>query len=74
VVEVVEDFPIKLEGFHNQVDLNILPLGSYDVFLDMDWLSSHKGKLNCYEKILECRDEEGNTRILQGIWKLLSMR
>jgi hypothetical protein len=54
--------------------LNILPLGSYDVLLGMDWLASHKEKLNCYEKILECEDEKGNARILQGIQKPVSIR
>ena len=40
----------------------------------MDWLATHKVKLNCYEKILECEYEKGNTRILQGIWKQFSVR
>jgi hypothetical protein len=44
------------------------------VLLGMDWLDSHKSKLNCYEKVLECEDEEGNARILQGIRKLVSIR
>jgi hypothetical protein len=63
VAEVVATCPIELEGFQTHVVLNILPLGSYDVFLGMDWLASHKEKLNCYNKILECEYEEGNTRI-----------
>jgi hypothetical protein len=67
VIEVVEACPIGMEGFQTQEVLNILPLISYDVLLGMDWLASHKEKLNCYEKILECEDEKGNTRILQGI-------
>jgi hypothetical protein len=73
-VEVVEACPIRIEGFQTQVDLNVLPLGSYDVLLGMDWLATHKEKLNCYEKTLECEDEEGSTRILQGIRKPVSVR
>jgi hypothetical protein len=34
------------------VDLNVLPLGSYDVLLGMDWLDALKEKLNYYEKNL----------------------
>jgi len=74
VSEVVESCPIQMEGFHAQVDLNFLPLGSYDMLLGMDWLASHKIKLNYYEKILECEDEEENTRISQGIQNPVSMR
>jgi hypothetical protein len=44
------------------------------MLLGMDWLVSHKEKLNCYEKTLECEDEEGNARILQGIQKPVSVR
>jgi hypothetical protein len=33
----------------------------------MDWLAGHKEKLKCSDKTLECEDEEGNARVLQGI-------
>jgi hypothetical protein len=42
VVELVEACPIGMEGFKTQVVMIILPLGSYDVLLGMDWLVSHK--------------------------------
>jgi hypothetical protein len=74
VVEVIEACPIEMNGLQTQEALNILPLGSYDVLLGMDWLASHKEKLNCYEKVLECEDDEGNARILQGIQKPVSIR
>jgi hypothetical protein len=54
--------------------LNLLPLGSYDMLLGMDWLATHKEKLKFYAKNLESKDEEGNIRILQGIQKPDSMR
>jgi hypothetical protein len=54
--------------------LNILPLGSEDVLLKMDWIASSKELLNCYEKVLECEDKEGNERIFQGIRKPISIR
>ena len=73
-MEVVEACPIRMEVFQTQVVLNILPLGSYDVLLGMDWLAAHTEKLNCYEKILECEDEKENNKILQGIRKPVSVR
>jgi hypothetical protein len=42
MVEAVESCPIQMEGFRTQADLNVLPLGSYDVLLGMDWLAAHK--------------------------------
>jgi hypothetical protein len=69
VAEVIEACPFEMSGLHTQATLNILPLGSYDVLLGMDWLVVHKEKLNCYDKTLECEDEEGNMRVLQGIQK-----
>ena len=40
VNEVVEKCPLVMNGLITCVDLNILPLGSYDVFIVMDWLEA----------------------------------
>jgi hypothetical protein len=72
VEEVIEDFRFEMSGLHTQVALNILPLGSYDVFLSMEWLVVHKKKLNYFDKTFECEDVEGNTRVFQSIHKLVS--
>jgi hypothetical protein len=66
VGEMIESCP-HMSGRHTQEALNILPLGYYDIMLWMDWLATHKEKLNFYEKTLECQDEEGNENILQDI-------
>ena len=42
----------------SRLDLNVLPLGSYDVLIGMDWLEAHRVKLDCYNKTFECMDEE----------------
>jgi hypothetical protein len=46
-----------MSGLHTQEALNILPLGSYEVLLGMDWLVVHKEKFNFYDETLECEDE-----------------
>ena len=56
------------------VDLNVLPLGSYDVLIGIDWLEYHIVKLDCYKKNFECMDEEGNPVVVRGIPKEISMR
>jgi hypothetical protein len=50
--------------FPTQETLNILPLGSYDMLIGMDWLDSYKTKLDCYNKTLECVNEEGRKMTL----------
>jgi hypothetical protein len=44
------------------------------MLIGMDWLETHKEKLDCFNKTLECEDDEGNKRVLQGIQKLVSVR
>jgi hypothetical protein len=56
------------------VNLNILPLGYYDLIIGMDWLAAHKTKLEYYSKTLECENEEGRRVTLQGIQRLVSVR
>ena len=74
VSEVVVECPIELNGLHTHADLNVLPLGYYDVLIGMDWLERHRAKVECYEKALECLDDEGLSRLVKGIPKHVSIR
>ena len=56
------------------VDMNVLPLGSYDVLIGMDWLEAHRVKLDYYNKNFECMDEEGNPIFVRGIPKVIFVR
>jgi hypothetical protein len=38
VVEFFQDFEFNVDGQSVKTDLNILPLGSYDMIIGMDWL------------------------------------
>ena len=72
VSEVIEKFPLVMNILVTCVDMNVLPLGSYDVLIGMDWLEAHKVKLDCYHKTFECMDEEGNPKVVKGIPKVFS--
>ena len=50
-----------------QIDLNILPLGSYDVLIGMDWLEKFKVALDCYNKKFTYVDERGNIVNIKGV-------
>ena len=74
VSELVEKCPLVMNGLITCVDLNVLPLGSYDILIGMDWLEDHKVKLDYYNKTFECMDEEGNPIVVRGIQKVISVR
>eukprot|EP00253_Pinus_taeda_P019224 PITA_19224 len=48
-------------------DLNVLPLGSYDILIGMDWLEKHWSLVDCKTKIIYYRDQQGNRKEMQGI-------
>jgi hypothetical protein len=54
VAEVIPAYQLMLGEFPTQATLNVLPLGSYDLLIGMEWLATHKAKLDCYNKALEC--------------------
>jgi hypothetical protein len=56
------------------VDLNIIPLGSYDFLIGMDWLDQHHVVLDCYNKPFTFLDEEGNLRTIQGIPRVVTIK
>ena len=71
---MVEKCTLVMNGLVTYVYLNVLPLGSYDVLIGMDWLEAHRVKLDCYNKTFEYMDEGGNPRVVRGIPKGISMR
>jgi hypothetical protein len=42
VVDFISDFEFILDGQNIRTNLNILPLGPYDMIIGMDWLEQHK--------------------------------
>ena len=65
---------VNLNGFPTTVNLNILPLGSYDVLIGMDWLEQHHVMLDCLHKSIFCTNILGNQVKVQGIQKNVSIR
>ena len=67
--EVVEKCPLVMNGLITCVDLNIQPLGSYDVLIGMDWLEYHKVNIDYYNKTFECMDGEGNPVVVKKAYQ-----
>eukprot|EP00253_Pinus_taeda_P021984 PITA_21984 len=55
-------------------DLNVLPLGSYDILIGMDWLEKHWSLVDCKTKIIYYRDQQGNRKEMQGIKQPVQVR
>ena len=56
--EIVKDLLLDFNDLDTLVNLNILPLGSYDILIGVDWLESHKAVIDYLHKIFSSVDEE----------------
>jgi hypothetical protein len=55
--ELVKSCPVDMNGLSTKDELNVLPLGSYDCLIGMDWLDQHHAILDCRNKAFTCLDE-----------------
>jgi hypothetical protein len=74
VTDFIPECELNIDGQSTKLDLNILPLGSYNLIIGLDWLEKHKVILNCYEKSLIYRDGKKTIRTIQEIKKLILVR
>jgi hypothetical protein len=70
---MVKACPMEMNGLRTKVDLNIIPLGSYDCLIGMDWLEEHHVVLDCYNKAFTFLDERRNLTTVQGIPRVLTI-
>jgi hypothetical protein len=63
-----------MNGLNTRDELNILPSGSYDCLIGMDWLDHHHAILDCRNKAFTFLDEEGNQKTVQGIPRAIAIR
>jgi hypothetical protein len=54
-----------MNGLKKKVDVNIIPLGSYDCLIGMDLLEKHHVVLDCYNKTITFHDEGGKKGKIQ---------
>jgi hypothetical protein len=72
--ELVEYCPIDMNGLNTKVYVKIIPLGSYDCLIGMDWLEKNHAILDCYNKKIMCFDERGKQGKIQGILRDVCIR
>jgi len=71
---MVRGCSISLNGVNSSVDLNIIPLGSYDILIGMDWLDKNHVVLDCHKKTFTCLDGNGKHIIVKGVPRPISIR
>nr|GFB51968.1 hypothetical protein [Tanacetum cinerariifolium] len=55
----IKGVQLEIEG--HMFDINLIPFGSesFDVIIRMDWLSNHKAKIICHEKVVRIPLQDG---------------
>lgn len=71
VIEIAKACPSNMNCYLTKEDLDVLPLGSYDVLIGMDWLEAHKVVLDCFNKKFTCTNEIGKVTIVVGISRIV---
>lgn len=67
VFEVVTECLLELNELSTTKNLNIFLLGLYDILISMDWLEQLCGKVDYYNKTIECVDGKGMPTKVRGI-------
>jgi hypothetical protein len=65
---------ISLNGVNTSVDLNIIPLGYFDILIGMDWLDKHHVVLDCHSNTFTCLDRDGKQSTVKRIPRSISIR
>jgi hypothetical protein len=63
-----------MNGINTKIDVNTIPLGSYDFLIDMDCLEKHRVVLDYYNKTITCIDEQRKQVKLQGNPRVVVVR
>jgi hypothetical protein len=72
--DMVRGCRIILNGVNTNVDLNIIPLGSYDIIIGMDWLDKNRVVLYCLRKTFTCLYGDGKQSTMKGVPRPISIR
>ena len=63
-----------VNNFLTDINVNIMPLGSYDLLIGMDWIEEHKVVLKFFDKTFTCTDNNVNNIRVKGIPRKVTIR
>ncbi|XP_052622552.1 uncharacterized protein LOC128127871 [Lactuca sativa] len=64
--EILENCLLTLNNYLFHVNLMPMPIGSFDIIIGMDWLSSHRAEILCHEKAIRLPLPNGEALIIYG--------
>lgn len=71
---IAPDCKISLETFDTLSNLRVIPLGSYDIVLGMDWLEQHQAILDYKVKSINCVDDFRKAKVIMRVKRPISLR
>ena len=74
VTEFIANCEISIQDHVTRINLNVFPLGSYDMIIGMDWLERYKVVLNCFDKTFTYVVEDKIFREVRGLSKPIYLR
>ena len=74
VIIFVKNCTVKMDQLETPVKINVLPLGSYDMLIGMDWLEQHRVVLNYFDKTSTCVSNDGELINVKGIPRKIAVR
>jgi hypothetical protein len=72
--DMVRSCSISLNDVNTSIDLNIIPLGYYDILIGMYWLDKHHAILDCHNNTFTCLDGNGKQSTVKGVPRPISIR
>jgi hypothetical protein len=72
--DMVRSCSISLNDMNTSIDINIIPLGSYDIMIGMNWLDKHHAILDFHNKNFTCLDGNGKQSTVEGVPRPISIR
>jgi hypothetical protein len=72
--DMVRRCSISPNGVNTSMDLNIIPLGYYDILIGMDWLDKHHVVLDCHNKKFTCLYGNRKHNIVKGVPRPIYIR
>ena len=74
VTEFIVNCEISIQDHVTRINLNVLPRGSYDMIIGMDWLEKCNVLLNCFDKTFTYVAEDKIVRKVIGFSKPVSLK
>ena len=64
---LVRDCIVNLGRCDTKMNLYSMTLGTYDRIVGMDWLESHQDVVDCYNKTILFKNDQGEPIVIEGI-------